>query len=116
MGAIEADFYFMDGVGLPILAFLFGVVLCLICRAIPPFKRFALAALVSPIVSSVAFLFGSWILADMNPCAEYASSCIPNGGHDPTRLDVSLWLLLVAIAFLLSAAACFKIQQRLSPR
>jgi tetrahydromethanopterin S-methyltransferase subunit D len=106
----------MDGIGLPILAFVFGVVLCLICGTIPPLRRFALAAFVSPAVSSVVFLFGSWILADMNPCAEYGSSCIPNGGHDPTRLDVSLWLLSVAVAFVLSTVVCFKIQQRLSPR
>jgi hypothetical protein len=82
----------------------------------PPFRRFALAAFVSPIVSSVVFLLGSWILSDMNPCVEYGYSCVPKGGHDPTRLDVSLWLLCVAATFLLSGFVCFKVQQRFSSR
>jgi hypothetical protein len=106
----------MDGIGLPIAAFLFGSLLCLIFAKIRPLKQFALAALVSPFLSSIVFLFGSWVLSDMNPCAEYGSSCVPPGGHEATRLDVSLWLLSVAVTFLLSALACPKIQKALDSR
>jgi hypothetical protein len=106
----------MDGIGLPVAAILLGSLLCLIFGKIRPLRRFALAALVSPFLSSIVFLFGSWILSDMNPCAEYGSSCVPPGGHDATRLDVSLWLLSVALAFLLSALVCLKVQKALESR
>lgn len=105
----------MDGIGLPIFGLFFGGVLFCICVGVPVLRRFALAALVSPFVSSVVFLFGSWILSDMNPGAEYGYK--PQGGeHDPTRLDVILWLACVAATFLLSAVGCFKIQYSISSR
>ena|SRR5579862_5237086 len=99
----------MDGIGLPILALLFGAVSYLFCRRTP----FALAAFLSPFVSSVVLLFGSWILSDMNPCVEYGSSCVPKGAHD---LELSLLLLSVPLTFALSAVICFKIQKALSSR
>ena len=61
----------MDGIGLPILGFLFGAVFFFICWTVPIIRRFALAAFTSPFIASVVFLFGSWILSDMNPCVEY---------------------------------------------
>ena len=106
----------MDGIGLPIAAVLLGSLLCLLCGSFRPLRRFALAALVSPFLSSIVFLFGSWVLSDMNPCAEFGSSCIPPGGHDATRLDVSLWLLSVAAVFLLSTFACLRIQKAIEAR
>jgi hypothetical protein len=106
----------MDGIGLPIIGFLLGTIFSLICWQVPPLRRFALAALVSPVVSSVVFLFGSWILSDMNPCVEYGYSCIPKGGHDPTGLDTALWLICVAVAFFLNGAICFKVQKFLPSR
>jgi hypothetical protein len=106
----------MDGIGLPIAAFLLGSLICLIFGKIRALRRFALAALVSPVLSSIVFLFGSWILSDTNPCAEYGSSCIVPGGHHATRLDVSLWLLSAAVTCLLSALLCLKVQTALEPR
>jgi hypothetical protein len=101
----------MDGIGLPLVAFLFGSLLCLICERNRKLGRFALAALVAPVFSSVVWLFGSWILSDMNPCAEYGSSCVPPGGHDSTTLDVGLWLLSVAATFLLSVVITLRVQK-----
>ena len=105
----------MDGIGLPIAAVLLGSLLCFLCRRIRYLRRFALSALLSPFLSSVVFLLGSWILSDMNPCAEYGSSCIPPGGHDASRLDVSLWLLSTAAAFL-NAFTCLRIQKAIEAR
>lgn len=106
----------MDGIGLPIPAFLLSSLLCLIFGKIQPLRRFALAALISPFLSSIVLLFGSWILSDMNPCVEFGSSCVPPGGHNPTRLDVGLWLLSVGVTFLLSAFVCLKVQRALESR
>jgi hypothetical protein len=106
----------MDGIGLPIAALLLGALLSWICETIRLFRRFRLAALVSPFLASVVFLFGSWIVSDMNPCAEYDLSCVPPGGHDATGEDVSLWLLSVAATFLLSALICVRVQKAFKSR
>lgn len=100
----------MDGIGLPILAFLFGTILFLIATARPRFRRFALAAIVAPTLTSFVFLLGSWILSDMDPCVEYGSSCIPDGGRASDGFDVSLWLMATAVTFVVSAVVCYKIQ------
>jgi hypothetical protein len=103
----------MDGIGLPIAAFLLGLLFCLIFGVIRPLRRFVLAALVSSFLSSIVFLYGSWIISDMDPCVEYGSSCVPPGGHPATPLDVNLWLLSTAATFLLTALVSFQIQKAL---
>jgi hypothetical protein len=101
----------MDGIGIPIAGAVVSLALFLVCRGTPRLKRFALAALVAPFASSVVFMVGSFILADMNPAVEYGSSYIPTGNeHDPTKGDVLLWLASVAATFFLSAFVCLKIQ------
>ena len=53
----------MDGIGVPIVGALAGVVLFLVCATTPDLRRFALAALVSPFTSSVVFI-ACEVLAD----------------------------------------------------
>jgi len=75
-------------------------------------QRFALAALVSPFLSSIVFIVGSFILSDMNPAAEYGSAYVPNGmEHNPTNGETALWLLSVVLMFLMSAFVCVKLQR-----
>jgi hypothetical protein len=90
---------------------LVGTIVCLIFRGNRRLRRFALAALISPFVSSVVFLFGSWILADMSPCAEQAYSCVSPSGHAATRMDVGIWLFSVLTTLLLSTLICVKLQK-----
>ena len=58
---------------------LVGLGLFLKCVATPNLRRFTLAALVSPFASSLVFILGSFILADMNPAAEYGSAYLLTG-------------------------------------
>jgi hypothetical protein len=100
----------VDGILIPIAGVFVGVVLFILCLALARLRKFALAALLSPFITSVVLLLGVFILADMNPAREYGHAYIPNG-HDPTRIDsVLLWLATVG-AFLLSGYIAFKAQQ-----
>jgi hypothetical protein len=102
----------MEGIFIPIVGALVGVGLFAICVVIARLRRFALAALLSPFLTSVVLLLGAFILADMNPVHEYGNAYIPNGReHNPTKIDyVLLWLATVG-AFLLSGYIAFKVQQ-----
>jgi hypothetical protein len=102
----------MDGIGVPIAGALLGVVLLLACLTAPKLRRFALAALVSPFLSSIVFIAGSFVLSDMNPAAEYGSSYVPTRReHDPTKGEVALWIASVVATFLLSAFVCVNLQR-----
>ncbi len=102
----------MEGIFIPIVGALAGVGLFAICLVIARLRKFALAALLSPFITSVVLLMGVFILADMNPAREYGNAYIPNGHeHNPTGIDyVLLWLSTVG-AFLLSGYIAFKVQQ-----
>lgn len=102
----------MDGLGIPLLGGLISVVLLMGCLDVPRFKRFALAALISPFATSVVFLIGLFIIADMNPAAEYGAHYTPTGNeHDPTAFDYLLWLGSAALTLLLSGLICVKVQR-----
>lgn len=102
----------MDGIAVPILGALVGAWLFIECLVTHRFRRFAFAALVSPFAASLAFILGSFILADMNPAREYGASYVLTGNeHDSTKTDVLLWLLSVPLTFLVSGFICFKLQQ-----
>jgi len=89
-----------------------GFAALLFCLSEPRFKRFALAVLVSPLAASMVFLIGLFVLADMNPAAEYGAEYIPTGKeHDPTALDNALWLGSTAATFLFCGFACIKVQK-----
>jgi hypothetical protein len=102
----------MEGIFIPIVGALTGVGLFAICLVIARLRKFALAALLSPFITSVVLLMGVFILADMNPAREYGNGYIPNGHeHDPTGIDyVLLWLSTIGV-FLLSGYIAFKAQQ-----
>jgi hypothetical protein len=86
----------MDGLLIPIIGVLVSVVLSFVCFVIPRLRRFLLAAPASPFLTSIVFLLGAFVLADMHPTREYGAAFIPNGKeHDPTKLDYGLWLLAV---------------------
>lgn len=94
----------MDGLGIPILGGLVGFAALLVCLSHPTFRRYALAALVSPTAASV--------VADMNPAVEYGAQYIPTGReHNPTTLNYCAWLGSTMLTFLVRAGVCFKVQQ-----
>jgi hypothetical protein len=102
----------MDGIGIPILGGIIGFAALVFCLSTPRFKRFALAAFVSPLAASTVFLIGLFVLADMNPALEYGAHYIPTGRqHDPTALDNALWLASTAATFLFCGLACVKAQK-----
>lgn len=102
----------MDGIGIPILGALVAGCLFLLCVAVPRLRPYAFAALVSPFAASVVFILGAFVLADMNPAQEYGSEYIPNGTeHDPTKLDIAIWLLSVIATLAVSAVVCIRLQQ-----
>jgi hypothetical protein len=83
----------MFALGIPIFGGLAGFGAMTICLIFPGLERFAAAALVSPFAASVVFLFGTLIIADMHPGAEYGSAYTPTGrAHDPTTLETWLYL------------------------
>jgi hypothetical protein len=103
----------MDGIGIPILGALASLALFLLSSVTPPLRRFALAALTAPFLASVVLLFGSFVLADMNPAREYGAAYIPSGReHNPTRTDFFLLCLAVGVTFYLSGYAAFIVQRR----
>ena len=106
----------MDGLLIPIVGVLLSLVLGFVRLVVPRLRRFLLAALVSPFLSSVVFLLGAFVLADMNPARDYGAAHILTGReHNPTRLDYGLWLLAVMTTFLIGSALAYR-AQRLSVR
>ena len=90
----------MDGILIPIAGFLVGIVLGCLCAVFRSLRRFILPALVSPFLTSIALLFGVFMLADMNPAREYGSAYIPSGNeHDPTMIHyICLVVAVIAVA------------------
>ena len=102
----------MDGILVPICGVLISGLFGIICIAVSRFRRFLLAALASPFITSVVFLFGGFVLGDMNPAREHGASYIPTGKeHDPTRLDYGFWVLAVVVTFAASSALANGAQQ-----
>jgi hypothetical protein len=102
----------MEGIFIPIVGGLTGVGLFAVCLVIARLRKFALAALLTPFVTSVVLLLGGFILADMNPAREYGKAYILTGHeHDPTGIDYTLLGLCTVGAFLLSGYIAFKVQQ-----
>jgi hypothetical protein len=102
----------MEGIFIPIAGALIGAGLFSVCLVIARLRKFTLAALLAPFLTSVVLLLGAFILADMNPAREYGKAYTPNGHeHDPTGIDyVLLWLSTIGTLFL-SGYIAFKIQQ-----
>jgi len=93
----------MEGIAIPILGAFVSLVFFLVCVAVQRLRRFSLAALASPFISSIVLLLGEFVLEDMNPAREYGAAYIATGReHDPTRLDFSLLYLAVGGAFLVT--------------
>jgi hypothetical protein len=91
----------VDGLGMPILGALLGAVSFLCCVFGRSLRRFALAALVAPIESSTAFIAGAFALDDAHA---------GTSGAWP-KSEVTLWLLSVAIAFVLAPGVCIQLQK-----
>ncbi len=102
----------MDGILLPILGALVSGVLAFGCLIVRRLRRFLLAALVSPFLSSVVLLLGGFILQDMNPAREYGAAYIPTGReHDPTSWDhVFCWSATI-VSFAASAVLAYGAQR-----
>ncbi|MCX6612076.1 MAG: hypothetical protein NTW74_14630 [Acidobacteria bacterium] len=101
----------MDGLGIIILGALVAPIVFLVCLVIPRMRPYALAGLVSPFISSIVFLLGLFIIADMNPAIEYGSEYTPKGTeHDPNFFAAALLLIAVAAAFAVSSIVCNTIQ------
>jgi len=101
----------MDGLLIPIIGVLASAVLGFVCLIVPGLRRFLLAAIASPFLTSIIFLLGAFVLADMNPAREYGTAYIPTGHeHDPTKLDYGLWMLAVIATFALSSALAYGAQ------
>jgi hypothetical protein len=102
----------MDGILLPIAGLFVSFCFGLFSLVIPRLRRFALAALTAPFLTSVVLLMDGFILADMNPAREYGAAYIPNGReHDPTKLDFLLLLLSVVFTFVISGCGAYFIQK-----
>jgi hypothetical protein len=100
----------MDGLGILILGLLLSVALLVVSMAVPRWRRFALAAAISPFAASIVFLIGMFILADLSPGAEYGIA--PRGNErDPTRAELLLWLTSVLVTFVLSGVICVRLQR-----
>ena len=104
----------MDGILVPLLSLIVGGALGLTCAVRPRLRAYSLAALVTTPATSVTFLLGAFLLADMNPAREYGTAYIPTGGeHDPTRLENLLWSSAVIATLILTAAAAYFGQRRM---
>ena len=102
----------MDGILILIVGVLVSVSLGFVCLVVPRLRRFLLAALASPFLTSIVFLLGAFVLADMNPAREYGAAYIQTGKeYDPTKLDYGLWLLAVVATFALSSALAYGAQR-----
>jgi hypothetical protein len=81
----------MDGILVPIGGVLLGICTTILLLLWRPLRRFALAALIAIPVTSVVFLLGGFIIADMNPAREYGSGYVPNGTeHNPDWFNYSI--------------------------
>jgi len=102
----------VDGLLIPIIGIVVSFVLGFVCLVVPRLRRFLLAALASPFLTSMVFLLGAFVLADMNPAREYGAAYIPAGQeHDPTKLDYGLWVLAAMATFALSSALAYGVQR-----
>ncbi len=102
----------MDGLGILILGGLASLFAFFVCLLMARLRRYALAALISPFASSIVFLIGMFLLADMNPAAEYRSSYIPVAReHNATAGHILLWLLSVVVTFFVSGFIGVKAQR-----
>jgi hypothetical protein len=102
----------MDGIGVPILGLCASAAFFVLSLAVPCLRRFAMAAVAAPFLSSIVLLLGSFVLADMNPAREYGEAYMPTGReHNPTTLDFALLFLAVAATFVIVAAACVLCQR-----
>ncbi len=102
----------MDGILIPIVGLITSIVLGLACASIPRLRSCALPALVAPFATSVVFLLGCFMLADMNPAREYGSSYISTGKeHDPTRVDYILLFAAVCTTLVVSSGTAYLVQR-----
>jgi|HubBroStandDraft_6_1064221.scaffolds.fasta_scaffold1581095_1 hypothetical protein len=102
----------MEGILIPIVGLMTSVALGLVCALIPRLRSYVLPALVAPFVTSVVFLFGCFILADMNPAREYGAAYVSTGKeHDPTRVDYILLFAAVCITSVVSSGAAYLVQR-----
>lgn len=109
---IHTKIDFMDGIFLPVTGLFVSLCVGLISFVIPRLRRFTLAALTAPFLTSVVLLIGGFILADMNPAREYGAAYIPNGReHDPTKLDYALLFISVVSTFVMSGYVAFLAQK-----
>jgi hypothetical protein len=84
----------MDGLLWPLIGVLLGICTAAACLSWPPLRRFTLAALIAIPVTSVVFLLGAFVIADMNPAREYGAAYIPNGmEHNPTWFHYLIWII-----------------------
>ncbi|MBY0507185.1 MAG: hypothetical protein K2X03_24940 [Bryobacteraceae bacterium] len=91
---------------------LLGMCLFLIFVVVPRIRAYAFAALVAPFATSIVFLIGALIFADMNPANEYGPSYVPNGTErDPTNIEVGLWLLAVILTLAFSVVVGVRLQR-----
>ena len=101
----------MEILVLTLLTAVAAAVLSGICLLLPLLRRFALAVFTAPVITSFVVVFGSWILADMNPAREYGAAYIPTGReHDPTTLDRALFLIVIGATFTITAVASYILQ------
>ncbi len=102
----------MDGILLPVAGLLVSLCFGLISLVTPRLRRFTLAALTAPFLTSLVLLIGGFILADMNPAREYGAAYIPKGReHDPTKLDFALLFSSVVFTFFISGCVAFLVQK-----
>lgn len=102
----------MEGIGIIVIGFLMSAALGLLCFLSKSLRQFTLAALVSPFATSIAFLLGAFVLADMNPGREYGSAYIPKGTeHNPVALNYFEWLIAVLTTATLSATLSYLLQK-----
>jgi hypothetical protein len=102
----------MDGMLIPVLGLLSSFTSGVLCLCIPKCRRFVLAALTAPFVTSIVFLLGAFVLADMNPAREYGALYIPNGTeHNPTWIHYGIWLLAVLAALIITSVVAYTIQR-----
>jgi hypothetical protein len=69
----------MEGILIPIVGLMTSAVLGLVCALIPRLRSYLLPALVAPFATGIIFLFGCFILADMNPAREYGATYVSTG-------------------------------------
>jgi hypothetical protein len=102
----------MEGILIPIVGLMTSVVLGLVCASIPRLRSYVLPALMAPFATSVIFLLGCFVLADMNPAREYGATYVSTGKeHDPTRVDYILLFATVCTTSVVSSGAAYLVQR-----